>query len=189
MRPALDRRPRPAAPPSPFFNTAYTIVRVSNSRLAPAPALAPVDLEARETLLAYLDALALAEPLQERLWQEAGITLIQLSVLRQLRRGPDTAGRLGQAVGLSPASLTRLVDRLEAPGLVRRRRESADRRCVEIHLQPAGEKLLGQVRVVRGSDLHRAVHSMSSQESLRLRTALRDLVDRTRRVSAQEGLR
>ena len=92
-------------------------------------------------------------------------------------------------MGLSPASLTRLVDRLEARGLVRRRRESADRRCVEIHLQPAGEKLLGQVRVVRGSDLHRAVQSMSSQESLRLRTALRDLVDRTRRVSAQEGLR
>jgi DNA-binding MarR family transcriptional regulator len=147
------------------------------------------ELEAKETMIAYLEALALAEPLQERLWQQVGITLTQLSVLRHLRRGPQTAGRLGQMAGLSPASLTHLVDRLEARGLVRRRRDSADRRQVEVHLQAAGERLLGQVRVVKGSDLHRAVLSMSPQESLRLRTALRDLVQRTRRLSAEDELR
>ena len=149
---------------------------------------APADLEARETMLAYLDALALAEPLQERLWQQAGITLTQLSVLRRLRRGPETAGRLGQAAGLSPASLTRLVDRLEARGLVGRRRESADRRCVEVHLEPAGDRLLDQIRVLKGSDLHLAVRSMNGDEHRRLRAALRDLVERTRRFSAEEGL-
>ena len=149
---------------------------------------APAEIEARETMLAYLDALALAEPLQERLWQQAAITMTQLSVLRHLRRGPETAGRLGQAAGLSPASLTRVVDRLEARGLVGRRRESADRRCVEIHLEPAGDRLLNQLKVVKGSDLHRAVLSMSAQESRRLRTALRDLVERTRRLSAEEAL-
>jgi DNA-binding MarR family transcriptional regulator len=148
-----------------------------------------VDPETRETLLAYLDALALAEPIQERLWQEAGVTLAQVSVLRQLRRGPQTAGRLGQAAGLSPASLTRLVDRLEARGLVSRRRESVDRRCVEVHLQPEGERLLSQVKVVRGSDLHRAVQSMTAEESRRLRAALRDLIDRTRRLGTTEELR
>lgn len=157
---------------------------MSKTAVAPAPA----EVEARETILAYLDALALAEPLQERLWQQAGITMTQLSVLRHLRRGPETAGRLGHAAGLSPASLTRLVDRLETRGLVGRRRESADRRCVEIHLDPAGERLLDQLRVVKGSDLHRAVLSMSVEESRRLRAALRDLVERTRRIPAEEGL-
>jgi DNA-binding MarR family transcriptional regulator len=158
---------------------------MSNSVAAPAA----LELEVKETILAYLDALALAEPLQDRLWQEARITLTQLSVLRHLRRGPQTAGHLGQSAGLSPASLTRLVDRLEARGLVRRRRDSADRRVVEIHLLPAGERLLSQVRVVKGSDLHQAVLAMSGEERLRLRRALRDLVERTRRFSSEEGLR
>lgn len=134
-------------------------------------------------------ALTLAEPVQARLWQEAGITLTQLSVLRELRPGPQTAGRLGQGVGLSPASVTRLIDRLERRGLVSRRRESDDRRCVEIHLQPAGEMLLGEVRVLRGTALHRAVESMSADDRRRLAVALRQLVERTRSIVAPSNNR
>jgi DNA-binding MarR family transcriptional regulator len=141
--------------------------------------------ETRAALLAYLDALALAEPLQARLWQVAEITLTQLSVLRELRRGPQTAGKLGAAVGLSPTSITRLVDRLESRGLVSRRREVEDRRCVEIHLEPSGERLLGEFKVLRGSDLHRAVESMTREERRRLTMALRRLVDLARGFAAQ----
>src|SRR5260370_949837 len=57
-------------------------------------------------MLAYLDALTLAEPIQAKLWQLAQLTLTQVSVLRRLRAGSQTAGKLGQAVGLSPASPT-----------------------------------------------------------------------------------
>src|SRR6267378_3175605 len=78
--------------------------------------------DTRSTLLAYLEALTLAEPLQERIWQLAQLTLTQVSVLRELRDEPKTAGKLGQAVGLSPTSVTRLVDRLERRGLVSRHR-------------------------------------------------------------------
>ena len=147
--------------------------------------------ETREALLAYLDALALAEPMQERLWQAARITLTQLSVLRELRAGPQAAGKLGVAVGLSPASTTRLVDRLERRGLVSRRRgEDGDRRCVEVRLTSAGERLLGQIKVVRGSDLHLAVESMSREERQRLILSLRRLVELTRAFAApKQGLR
>src|SRR5438552_4025411 len=106
----------------------------------------PIQNQTREALLAYLDALTLAEPIQARLWQLAHLTLTQVSLLRELRSGSQTAGVLGQAVGLSPTSLTRLVDRLEGRGLVIRRRESEDRRCVEIRLSAAGERLLGEVK-------------------------------------------
>jgi DNA-binding MarR family transcriptional regulator len=139
--------------------------------------------------LAYLDALTLAEPIQARLWQLAEITLTQLSVLRELRQGPQNAGKLGVAVGLSPTSITRLVDRLESRGLVGRRRESEDRRCVEIHLEPAAERLLGQIRVLRGSVLHRAVESMTRVERRRLTMALRRLVDLARPCASQEDER
>ena len=146
------------------------------STLAPAPASS----ETREALLAYLDALTLAEPIHERLWMQARITVTQLTVLRELRSGPQGAGKLGVAVGVSPASLTRLVDRLETRGLVSRHRGSDDRRCVEVRLEPAGERLLGQLKVLRGSDLQLAVEAMTLDERRRLTKSLRRLIELTR---------
>jgi DNA-binding MarR family transcriptional regulator len=148
------------------------------STLAPAA----VQAETKEALIAYLGAVALAEPIQARLWQEAEITLTQLSVLRVLREAPQTSGRLGIEAGLSPTSVTRIVDRLERRGLVSRRREGEDRRYVEIHLEPAGERLLGQLKILRGSDLHQAVEAMTSEERRRMTASLRRLVELARGV-------
>lgn len=149
---------------------------------------AALDASTRDALIAYVEALTLAEPLQERLWQEARLTLTQLSVLRELRAGPQGTGKLGVGVGLSPTSITRLVDRLERRGLVTRHREADDRRCVEVHLTPAGERLLGQVKLVRGSDVHLAVQSMTPEERRRMTRGLRRLVQLTRDVACKKSL-
>ena len=134
-----------------------------------------------------MDALALAEPIQAHLWQLAHLTLTQVSVLRELRAGPHTAGRLGELAGLSAASVSRLVDRLERRGLVSRRRDDEDRRLVLVHLEPAGERLLGEARVFKGSDLHRAVEAMTAEERRRLTISLRRLVELTREIALQRG--
>ena len=141
---------------------------------------ASTQTETKEALIAYLGAMALAEPIQARLWQEAQITLTQLSVLRVLREAPKTAGILGFETELSPTSVTRIVDRLERRGLVTRRREGEDRRYVEIHLEPAGERLLGQLKILRGSDLYQAVEAMTNDERRRLTASLRRLVELAR---------
>ena len=145
-----------------------------------APASTPT--ETKQALIAYLGAMALAEPIQARLWQEAQITLTQLSVLRVLQEAPQTSGKLGFEAELSPTSVTRIVDRLERRGLVTRRREGEDRRYVEIHLEPAGERLLGQLKILRGSDLYQAVEAMTSDERRRLTASLRRLVELARSV-------
>jgi len=146
-----------------------------------------VSAETRRTLLAYLDALALAEPVQAKLWQLAEITLTQVQVLRALRDGPQTLVKLGQANGLSPTSVTRVVDRLERRGLVTRRRESEDRRLVQVYIQPAGERLMGEIRVMRGTDIHKAVEAMTSEERRQLTLSLRRLVELARAASARDG--
>jgi DNA-binding MarR family transcriptional regulator len=144
--------------------------------------------EARVALLAYLDALALAEPIQNRLWQLAELTLTQVQILRSVREGPQTLGKLGQANGLSATSVTRIVDRLERRRLVSRRRESEDRRLVQVYLEPEGERLLGEVRVLGGSDIHRAVEAMTGEERRRLTASLRRLVELARAARpAEEG--
>lgn len=142
--------------------------------------------DTKAALLAFLDALALAEPIQSRLWQLAEITFTQAQVLRALRNGPQTLGRLGHANGLSATSVTRIVDRLERRGLVSRRRESEDRRLVQVHLEAAGESLLGEIKVVRGSDVHRAVEAMTGDERRQLTVSLRRLVELARAERAAD---
>ncbi len=144
------------------------------------PAAVDSAAETKTALLSYLDALALAEPIQAKLWQLAEITLTQVQVLRALRGNPKTLGKLGQSIGLSPTSTTRVVDRLERRGLVSRRRDSEDRRLVQLHLEPAGERLMGEIRVMRGSDVHLAVEAMTSHERNQLTTSLQRLVELAR---------
>ncbi len=139
--------------------------------------------QVREVLGAYLDASLLTDAFQAELWREARLTFAQLAVLRSLRDGgPQLAGRLGEAVGLSAASTTRLVDRLEERGLVRRRRGRGDRRCVEVHLTERGRQLVGAVRVRRDSPLRRAVEAMTDTEQRALAAALRGLARSARRL-------
>jgi DNA-binding MarR family transcriptional regulator len=44
--------------------------------------------------------------------------------------GPMTAGELAGRTGLSSGATTRLIDRMERAGYVRRRSDEHDRRCV-----------------------------------------------------------
>lgn len=133
--------------------------------------------DSKAALLAVLDALTLAEPIQARLWQVAHITMTQLAVLRELRNGPQTVGKLGAQVGLSPASVTRLVDRLEKRGLVARSRHEEDRRRVGVRLTSQGERVLGESKVFRGSHVHLAVEAMSPDERRLMTEGLRRFVE------------
>jgi len=64
-----------------------------------------------------------------------GINATDLNCLNILSfSGQLTAGELAKATGLTTASITGVVDRLEQAGLVRRERDAEDRRRVVIHL-------------------------------------------------------
>ncbi len=62
-----------------------------------------------------------------------------LGVLERL--GPLSAGEVAQRTGLATASVTSLVDRLEARGFVRRIHDASDRRRVLV--EPVVERLAG----------------------------------------------
>jgi DNA-binding MarR family transcriptional regulator len=140
-----------------------------------------------EALRAYVDVLALADCFLSELWQSAGLTITQLAILRQLRDGPQPAGRLAASVGLSPASATRVLDRLEERHLLTRRRQSTDRRCVDIELQPKGEAILGGLRGLVGSPVHRAIEGMTAEQRNALIAALGQLRDSARELQLSEA--
>lgn len=61
-------------------------------------------------------------------------------------REEATAGELARAADLNPASVTAMLDHLEARGIVERRRSSTDRRCVHVSLTAQGQTLLDEKR-------------------------------------------
>ena len=78
-----------------------------------------------------------------------GLTVTQYNTLRILRGG-DAAGLTCAEIGARMVSVapdvTRLLDRLEAKRLVRRKRCPEDRRQVLCWIEPAGERLLADLQ-------------------------------------------
>lgn len=64
-------------------------------------------------------------------------------------RGPLTLGELAAAEGVRSATMTGIVNGLEAERLVRRRPHAADRRAVRIEATAAGRRLLDRARTQR----------------------------------------
>ncbi|MEN3303882.1 MAG: MarR family transcriptional regulator, organic hydroperoxide resistance regulator [Micromonosporaceae bacterium] len=90
----------------------------------------------------------LYRPILDRL----GVTYPQYLVLLVLwERGDTTVKELGTALMLDSGTLSPLLKRLEAAGLVRRRRSSADERSVLVGLTPAGDRLRRSALEVPGT--------------------------------------
>ncbi len=98
-----------------------------------------------DALIALRRIQRMTEMASKRLAQTAGLTPSQLSVLRMLDEGDDvSAGQIVEATQLKHATITSLVDKLEARGFVARERCETDRRRVWLHLLPAGKIALSK---------------------------------------------
>jgi DNA-binding MarR family transcriptional regulator len=76
------------------------------------------------------------------LLEEFGLTYPQYLVLLVLwESGPVTVGQLGQRLHLDSGTLSPLLKRLEAAGMIARRRSRTDERAVEVSLTGAGHRL------------------------------------------------
>lgn len=136
--------------------------------------------------MAYLDAVAILESFQTKLWREAHLTLTQARLLRLVREGPVGQSELGRLLNLSPASVTRLIDRLEERGLIARERDPDDRRRVAVSLLPEGRRLVGgEQSMLRGTAVDEAIRTMSEDEQRAFAEAVGNLVRRARRFSEE----
>ena len=86
---------------------------------------------------------ALETILTRELESACGLPLTWFDVLAQLRSAPAqrlTMTQLASAILFSKSGLTRLIDRMEAAGLVQRLARPGDRRSLHIALTDAGEE-------------------------------------------------
>ena len=138
---------------------------------SPATPLAPVELAARLRLS--------ATRLARRLRQEAdsGLTPSQLSALAAIdHRGPLTLGALADYERVAPPSITKLVAKLEAEGLVIRTADPGDRRFVRVATTEAGRARMNTSRQRRTAWLAGRIRELDADQQARLRAAL-DVLD------------
>ena len=114
--------------------------------------------------------------LYRELLDELDLTYPQYLVMRVLwQRGPVGVKDIGAALALDYGTLSPLLKRLEARGLIRRVRRSDDERSVEITLTDAGEAMRPQAESVP-TELTCAM-GLDEQTTDELRQILRRLTD------------
>lgn len=96
--------------------------------------------------------------LEKELQREHGLSVVEFTVLEALSRQADWHMRMQQlarAAALSSSATTRLVNRLEERGLLRRILCEDDRRGIYTELTDAGRHLLDQARPTHDQVLER----------------------------------
>jgi DNA-binding MarR family transcriptional regulator len=99
-----------------------------------------------EAILARIpDWIAATAHLNELVANRLGIAATDLRCLHQLNRvGPTTPGGLAESLGRTTGAATRIIDRLERAGFVRRVPAANDRRCVIVEATADGLASVGR---------------------------------------------
>ncbi len=79
-------------------------------------------------------------------------------------KAPCTAAELGNAIGQVPSAVTRLLDRLEELGCVRRQPHVQDRRALQIVLTDEGRALWLRLKARGDRVMDQAMHDLAPAE-------------------------
>ncbi|GAB3801638.1 MarR family transcriptional regulator [Humibacter antri] len=150
----------------------------AEASVAPDVVLAPDDLLKLGNQVCFALAvasrsvIALYRPVLEPL----GLTHPQYLVMLALwEESPRTVGAIGRALQLEPATLSPLLKRLEASGLVKRERDPNDERMLRVTLTDKGRRLREKALDVPPQIVERLGLELSELEALR--AALHRVID------------
>ena len=105
------------------------------------------DISSISWLLA--DASRLIRKLADRRLGTIGVTRAQWQALANLRRiGPMTQAALAEMMEVETATIARLIDRLEAAGLIERKAEAQDRRVKLVTMTDKAAALMDEMGVI-----------------------------------------
>jgi DNA-binding MarR family transcriptional regulator len=115
------------------------------------------------------------------------VTLTQYRTLVVLAsRGPQNLAGLAEAVGVTPATATRMCDRLVRKDLIRRRTERDDRRQLRVALTARGRSLVDAVTGRRRQEIARIMSEIPAEQQAILVQALGRLASAAGEVPEQD---
>ena len=109
----------------------------------------------------------------DRAAREYGMTRAQWIILARLARQPGLSqNEMAAICEVEPITVGRLVDRLEARGLVERRSDPGDRRIRRLHLLPAARPMVETIAAYRVTLNREIAEGLKPEEQARLVDAL-----------------
>ncbi|SEF54300.1 DNA-binding transcriptional regulator, MarR family [Nonomuraea solani] len=112
----------------------------------------------------------------ERRLAPLGLTAQQAALLLHASGGASTPSLLKTRLGTDTAGMTRLCDRLQAKGLLRRARHPEDRRSIVIELTDEGRALVPRLPPIFGRITHQVFEGFSPEEIARMAEMLRRIM-------------
>lgn len=88
-----------------------------------------------------------------------------------------TAADLSRCGGVDTSTMTRMLDRLEAKGLLIRKRSEDDRRIIFLELTEEGKRLVSQVPYLLADSLNQHLQGFSQQELDTLKSLLKRITN------------
>ena len=136
------------------------------------------DHAAEDILLALRRIMRSMDIASRQLISEYGLTIPQLLCLQHLQeQGPMTTGMLAQAVSLSPATVTGILDRMERRGLVTRERRPEDKRRVLVAVTATGRTASEAAPSYLAKRLTRALERLPEDDRAEIQRVILYLAD------------
>ncbi|MBQ9988942.1 MAG: MarR family transcriptional regulator [Clostridia bacterium] len=122
----------------------------------------------QERMQRMMDALVrMARNVRRRPEGAEKLTQGQLRVMRRIALGEEKSlSVLAMEIGVRPSSLTEMMDKLEARGLVTRSRWEADQRVMRVKLTEAGQKVAQEAENLRAGASINDILTESEKETL-----------------------
>ena len=108
-------------------------------------------------------------------------------VISAIRNHARTVNEFCQLAGIEPGPMSRLLDRLEAKGIVRRVRNVEDRRQVNVVLTDKGAALCPQINVALHKIYGQLLDGFSEQEAQAFKHALEKVLFNARQYNTHPG--
>jgi DNA-binding MarR family transcriptional regulator len=110
---------------------------------------------------AYGRAILTIDPVRVRLWEDQGLTVLQLRLVHMLLANDRmSVGGLAAELNTTPASVTGLTDRLVVRALVKREHDPDDHRVVRLTLTPKGRRMVEELQTAGAGYLTQVFQKM-----------------------------
>jgi len=131
--------------------------------------------------------IALWEQVDSRLRRQHNVSLAAFETIYHTNSAPDGSLRVGdlaRAVGITVGAASKLADRVEAAGLIRRQPDADDRRASRIALTQSGQDVLSAATTTYTAELGALLDSVLTEDEQK---AMHALVKRLLAVAKSEN--
>ena len=126
-----------------------------------------------EILISLRKIMRAADLHSQKLMKESGLTAPQLLVMQAIEKeGRPSTSALARHIAVSQATMTRIVDRLERAGLVKREKSTTDKRVIHVGLTDAGRVKLEAAPEPLQAEFLREFRKLEDWEQQMLKSSL-----------------